>query len=98
MFNNKICLLRNKLNSNKLEIFNNEDSVVVVDNVGSYTGDTVSIVGLQIDNFVGADGFVKIIAKPANESALSPRRSDILEIDPTQTTSSVVEIDTGVTN
>jgi hypothetical protein len=98
MFNNKICILRNKLGSNKLEIFNNEDSVVVVDNVGSYTGDTVSIVGLQIDNFVGADGFVKIIAKPANESALSPRRSDILEIDPTQTTSSVVEIDTGVTN
>ena len=97
MFNNKICLLRNKLNSNKLEIFNNEDSVVVVDNVGSYTGDTVSIVGLQIDSIIGADGFVKIIAKPANESALSPRRSDILEIDPTQTTSSVVEIDTGVT-
>ncbi len=97
VFNNKICLLRNKLGSNKLEIFNNEDSVVVVDNVGSYTGDTVSIVGLQIDSIIGADGFVKIIAKPANESALSPLRSDILEIDSTQTTSSVVEIDAGVT-
>ena len=98
LFNNKICLLRNKLNSNKLEVFNNEDQLVIVDNVGSYTGDTISIVGLQIDNFIGADGFIKVIAKPANESALTPRRSDILEIDGQQTTSSIVEIDTGVTN
>lgn len=98
LFKNKICFLRNKLGSNKLELFNTEDKEVLVDNLGSYTGDTVSIVGLQIDNFIGADGFVKVIAKPANESALTPSRSDILEIDTTQTTSSVVEIDTGVIN
>jgi len=98
LFKNKICFLRNKLGSNKLELFNTEDKEVLVDNLGSYTGDTVSIVGLRIDNFIGADGFVKIIAKPANESALTPFRSDILEIDTTLTTSSVVEIDTGVTN
>ena len=98
LFKNKICFLRNKLGSNKLELFNTEDKIVLVDNLGSYTGDTISIVGLQIDNFIGADGFIKVIAKPANESALTPSRSDILEIDTTQTTSSVVEIDTGVIN
>ena len=90
--------MRNKLGSNKLELFNTEDKIVLVDNLGSYTSDTISIVGLQIDNFIGADGFIKVIAKPANESALTPSRSDILEIDTTQTTSSVVEIDTGVIN
>ena len=97
-FRNKVCIVRNKLNTNKLEVFNNEDQEVIVDNVGSYTGDTVSIVGLQIDNFVGADGYIKITAIPANESALSPLRSDIVEIDPTQTIVTVVELASGVTN
>ena len=69
---NKNCILRNKLNTNKLEVFNTEDTEVLVDNVGSYNGDTVSIVGLQIDNFVGSDTFIKLSAKPANQSAYHP--------------------------
>ena len=78
---NKNCILRNKLNTNKLEVFNTEDTEVLVDNVGSYNGDTVSIVGLQIDNFVGSDTFIKLSAKPANQSAITPFRQDILEFD-----------------
>jgi len=98
LFRNKVCIVRNKLNTNKLEVFNNEDQEVIVDNVGSYTGDTVSIVGLQVDNFIGVDSFIKISAKPANESALSPLRSDIIEIDPSATIINVVELESGVTN
>jgi len=98
LFRNKVCIVRNKLNTNKLEVFNNEDQEVIVDNVGSYTGDTVSIVGLQVDNFIGVDSFIKISAKPANESALTPLRSDIIEIDPSATIINVVELESGVTN
>lgn len=97
-YKNQTCILRNKLNTNKLEVFNTEGNEVIVDNVGNYTGDTVFIVGLQIDNFVGSDGFIKISAKPANESAISPLREDVLELDPSNTFSRVVEIDTGITN
>jgi hypothetical protein len=95
---NKICVLRNKLGSNKLEVFNTEDKIVVVDNVGSYEGDTVSIVGIQIDNYIGTDQFIKVIGRPSNESALTPLRADILEIDNTQTTTNIVELDTAVGN
>jgi hypothetical protein len=79
-------------------VYNTEGNEVIVDNVGSYSTDTVFIVGLQIDNFVGADGFIKLSAKPANQSAISPFRQDILELDPSNTFSRVVTVDTGVTN
>ncbi len=97
-YKNKTCILRNKLKTNKLEVFNQDDREVIVDNVGSYTGDTVSIVGLQIDNFVGAETFIKVSAKPANESAVTPFRNDVLEHDKSNSFSRIVEVDTGVTN
>ncbi len=95
---NKTCVLRNKLNSNKLEVFNTEDNEVLVDNVGSYDGDTVFIVGLQVDNFLGSDTFIKLSAKPANESAITPFRQDILEFDQSSSFSRIVEVESGVTN
>jgi len=97
-FRNKTCTLRNKLNSNKLEIFNVDDREVIVDNVGSFSGDVVSIVGLQVDNFVGADSFIKVSAKPANESAVTPFRQDVIEHDAGQSFSRIVEVEPGVTN
>jgi hypothetical protein len=97
-YKNKTCVLRNKLKTNKLEVFNQDDREVIVDNVGSYTGDTVSIVGLQIDNFVGAETFIKVSAKPANESAVTPFRNDVLEHDKANSFTRIVDVDTGVTN
>ena len=98
LFKNKTCVLRNKLNTNKLEIYNGEDNEVIVDNVGSYSGDVVSIVGLQVDNFVGANNFIKVSAVPANESSLTPFREDIVEQDISNTFVSIREIAAGVTN
>ena len=97
-YKNKTCILRNKLKTNKLEVFNQDDREVIVDNVGSYLNDTVSIVGLQIDNFVGAEGYIKVSAKPANESAVTPFRNDVLEHDKSRSFSRIVDVDSGVTN
>lgn len=97
-YKNKTCTVRNKLNSNKLEVYNQDDREVIVDNVGSYTSDTVSIVGLQIDNLVGADGFIKVSAKPANESAVTPFRQDVIEHDAGRSFSRIVDVAPGVTN
>ena len=48
-FNGKTCIVRNRLSSNILEVFDTVNTEVEVDNVGSYANDTVSGVGLQID-------------------------------------------------
>lgn len=97
-FRNKTCVLRNKLNSNKLEVFNQDDNEIIVDNVGSFDGDTVRIVGLQIDSFVGANQFIKISATPANQSAITPFRQDIVQRDANESFSRIVDVVPGVTN
>jgi hypothetical protein len=97
-FRNKTCVLRNKLNSNKLEVFNQDDNEIIVDNVGSFDGDTVRIVGLQIDSFVGANQFIKISATPANQSAITPFRQDIVQRDANESFSRIVDVAPGVTN
>ena len=96
-YKNKTCIIRNKLKTNKLEVFNQNDRIVIVDNVGSFTKDTISIVGLQIDNFVGSESFIKVSAVAANESAITPFREDIIEHDKGQSFSRIVDVDTGVT-
>lgn len=96
--NNKTCILRNKLNSSKLEVFNTVDREVLVDNVGSYSVDTVDIVGLKVDSFVGANQFIKVSAKPANQSAITPFRQDIVEFDTDESFSRIVDVEPGVTN
>lgn len=97
-FRNKTCILRNKLSSNKLEVFNQEDQAVVVDNAGDYSDDTIRIVGLQVDSFVGGNQFIKLKATPANESVLTPFRQDIVEFDANESSVNVVDVAVGVTN
>lgn len=82
-YKNKICLVKNALNSTKLQVFSLADNLVVVDNVGQYvpsTGD-VNIVGLTVDSFVGATEQIKISAVPANQSAVVPDREYIVSYD-----------------
>ncbi|MBM38641.1 MAG: hypothetical protein CMO97_06165 [Woeseia sp.] len=98
LFRGKNCVLRNKLNSNKLEVFNAEDTKVEIDNAGDFTADTVNIVGLTVDNFVGANQFIKLSVTPANQSAVTPLREDIIEFDTTQSFTKIVDVDPNVTS
>ena len=97
-FQGQTCIIRNKLKTNKLEVYDQGNNVIIVDNVGDYSTDTVNIVGLQVDGVVGGGSFLKLSAKPANESAISPLRQDLLEYDASQSFTRVVDIDTGITN
>jgi hypothetical protein len=97
-YKSQTCIIRNKLSSNKLEVYDQGNNIVIIDNVGDYSGDTVSIVGLQIDGVIGGGDVIKLSVKPANESAISPLRQDILEYDASQSFTRVVDIDTGITN
>ena len=82
-FGEKTCIIKNKLKSNKLQVISSDDDSVVVDNIGSYNSATgvINIVGLNVASVIGADAFIKVSAIPANQSAISPLRNDILEYD-----------------
>jgi hypothetical protein len=97
-YRNKVCIIRNKLNSNKLEVFNQSDNSIIIDNVGNYAGDTVNLVGLQVDALQSGTTNIKISATPANQTAISPLRSDIVEHDNQISSVSIVEVAPGITN
>ena len=97
-FQNKNCIIRNRLNSNILEVFDTIASAIIVDNVGSYTNDTINLVGLQIDAIPSGEGFVKITATPDNQSFITPFRQDVIKHDLGRSLVSVVEVSTDVLN
>lgn len=79
-FGGQTCILRNQLNTNKLQIVTT-NGVIARDNAGSYnTADgTVNIRGVTFDAFEGES--IKISATPANQSTIRPLRNYILSFD-----------------
>ena len=97
-FNGKTCIVRNRLSSNVLEVFDTVNTEVEVDNVGSYANDTVSIVGLQIDAIPSGDAFIKVSVVPDNQSFVTPLRQDVINHDVSKSLVEVVEVDANVLN
>ena len=97
-FNNNSCILRNRLGSTTIEVFSNTTQSVIVDNVGSFSGDTVTLTGLQVDSINSGDTFIKLSVVPANESFVTPLRETVVEFDSTRSTTQAVEVDTSVIN
>mgnify|MGYP000479805738 CR=1 FL=1 len=81
-FSGQTCLLRNQLNTNKLQIVTTGGSVLK-DNAGSYdpARGIVNIRGVNIEAFEGTA--IKINVVPANQSTIKPLRNYIIGIDPT---------------
>ena len=79
-FNGKTCSIRNVLNSNKLQIVDN-DGTIQIDNIGSYEASTgtVSLVGFNPTALQGQSLQVSVV--PANQSTIRPLRNFILDID-----------------
>ena len=75
--------IRNKLNSNKLEIVTLDGLSTIVDNVGSFDASDgkLFLVGFKPSSIVGGVNYIKISVTPANQSAISPQRQDILQFD-----------------
>jgi hypothetical protein len=88
-FNNRLCFIRNKLGSNKLQIIT-VDGDVEIDNIGSYDQDTgvVTLVGFKPSGFSGSQIDVKIT--PANQNTVRPLRNFILDIDTSLSTSRAI--------
>ena len=71
---------------------------MIIDNVGSFSGDTVTLTGLQVDSINSGDTFIKLSVVPANESFVTPLRETVVEFDSTRSTTQAVEVDTSVIN
>jgi len=80
-FNGNTCTIKNRLESNVLQVVKG-DGTVLQDNIGSYnTGNgKVNIAGLNISAFEG--DAIKFSATPANQSTIKPLRNYILKFDP----------------
>ena len=83
VYNNKICRLQNKLGTSIIQIINLGTSTVLEDNVGQYDAlqQTVTLVGFAPSSIIAGTEHIAISVLPANESAISPTRNNILLYD-----------------
>jgi hypothetical protein len=89
-YDGKTSVLRNRLSSTTIEVFDTINGVVVEDNVGSYNRNTGVITftgfGSKLSAYVG--DAIKISVTPANQQTIKPLRNYILDIDLSLTTAS----------
>ena len=80
--NGKTCIIRNRLNSNILEIAT-IDGDIVFTNIGTYNpvNGAVNIVSLTPTSIIGASSYIKISAVAANQSTIRPLRNYVLTLD-----------------
>ena len=76
------CVLRNKLNTNILEVVNNTTQDVLQDNAGTYNtfNGTIDIVGVNIESVVGGST-IKFSVIPLNDDTIRPLRQYVLKQD-----------------
>ena len=96
--NGRTCQIRNKLNSNTLQVVATGDNTVIVDNLGSYVPESgvVSINYFTPTSIAGGINYIKLSVLPANQSAIAPVRNNILELD--RTASIARAVTTSATN
>lgn len=80
-YNGKVCVLRNLLESNIIQIIEVSTGTPLVDNIGSYSpaDGTISLV-----NFTGTiitGNYIRIVALPANSAVINPLRNNIIRYD-----------------
>jgi hypothetical protein len=92
IYNNKTCIIRNKLSTNNLEIVQASGTEVIVDNIGSFDSvlGTVTVNYFNPQAIIGGFEYVKLAAVPANQSAITPTRNDLLVYDADASTSKAV--------
>lgn len=82
IYDGEACIIRNKLNTNTLEIVN-AAGTVLVNNIGDYTTGTgkVNLINFAPEGILGGVNYIKIRAIPSNQGTLSPLRNYTLEFD-----------------
>ena len=81
-YNGIVCLVKNRLKTNQLAIFDLDDNIIV-DNVGSYNQNNgiVSFVGFEPVRILSGTNDIKITITTNNESSIKPLRNMILRLE-----------------
>lgn len=82
-YNNYSCRFRNKIGTNRLEMFIGGTSTILIDNIGyyDYKKGLVVLEAFNPQAIIGGTSYIKITAKPLDESAITPLRNYIFNID-----------------
>ena len=85
VYEGKTAFLRNKLSDTAIQIVAVAGEEIILDSVGSYnpTAGTASINYFNPTSIIGGDE-IKLAVVPANPSAISPTRNEILSHDPSR--------------
>ena len=81
-YNNRICSIKNALNSNVLQVID-ADGGIQVNNIGTYNANNgaVAITGFAPVSISGGQTYIRLSVIPANSSTISPLRNYVLNID-----------------
>ena len=82
IYKSNVCSIRNRLNSNVLQIVN-DGGVILASNIGSYDAGLgkVTIEDFKPTSIQGGVSYIKIIAVPATVSTIRPKRNYIINLD-----------------
>ena len=96
--NSTSCVLRNKLQTNIIQVVSSSGSTVVVDNIGNYdaAAGTITLNYFNPTDISGGETQIKISAVPSNPSAITPERNEFLNYDQDRT--NIQAVTTSATN
>jgi hypothetical protein len=81
LFNGKSCKLRNKLNTNSIEVIDLGTGAVIVNNIGYYDANNGILYLSGFNGSIISGDHIKITAIPSNQSVINPLRNNILKFD-----------------
>jgi len=83
-YNGVQCKIQNQLSSTNLQIVATGSDTIVVDSIGSYSAaaGTATLTYFTPTAITGGTDYIKLNVVPANQSAITPQRNNILVYDP----------------
>jgi hypothetical protein len=83
IYGNRICIIRNKLNTNTIQVINIEDDEVLIDSIGNYNASSgrLNLVGFIPQAINGGVDYIKVSVTPANSNTIAPKNNDVIFYD-----------------
>lgn len=80
-FQSKPCVLKNRLDTNVIEIIEIASGNPLIDNAGTYDAVNGTITLLNFTGTILNGAYIRVVATPANPSVISPLRNNIVRYD-----------------
>lgn len=81
LFDGDVCIFRNRLESNIIEVLNTNTGSIAIDNAGSYNAATGELTLSGVNPVLVGGTYLRIIATPENQATINPLRNNILNYD-----------------